>query len=126
MIKETDVLKSAIEYLQAKLPGIRIVPFSQQFEEPGFPTVAVNVHSRSSQLSIHGEELALVTISVSVYADNLYDTAQKNGVMGIYDKIIEAFVERGYQRVNQTEPYYTSSYRKWCKDGNFNKKTNVF
>lgn len=78
-------------------------------------------------MSIHGEELALVTIKISAYADDLYVTPLGNdGVMTIYDKVGEAMVEKGYQRVTQTDPFYASTYRKWCRDGNFHKITNVF
>lgn len=126
MINETAFLKATIAYLNGNVPGVTFYPYKQKTGAMSFPCGVVNISSKPAQTAINGETVALVTLHIGVYADEIYAMPNSSGVLTVCDSINEALGKRGFERSNQTEPFYNATYRKWSKDIQFKAKTNVF
>lgn len=128
MIKEEQVLKDAIEYLNEYFEDYGIVAFPKNQQKlASFPCIVLTVNSHEHRSSIYGEILANIQIHATVYADNIYaPTGSVDGIHTIFDMLNEAMADVQYQRSNQTEPYRNAQYNVWNKDGYFTKKSNTF
>lgn len=126
MINETNFLKAALAYLNANVPGVVFYPAKQKIHNMKFPCCVVNLASKPTQLGVSGELLALVTMHITVYAEELYSMQNSSGVMDLCDTINATLGDKGFERSNQTEPFYNPTFRKWARDIQFKAKANAF
>lgn len=137
LVNEDGILKDAVAYLQQKLTGVYVAPESQDTEAV-FPCALVAVKTSPSVTGLGGTYLSTVTIQVSIFADNVYDTTEtdesdanaepvvKRGVLTILDECTDAMEERFYRRQNATKPSFHQPSGRWYKNIWYDKKTNTF
>ena len=126
LVNEKSILQDAVAYLMERLDGVYVAPESQDTEAV-FPCALVAVKTAPSVNGLGGTYLSDVTVQVSIFADNVYDTADgKRGVLSILDACTDAMEERYYRRQNATKPSFHQQSGRWYKNIWYTKKTNTF
>ena len=125
-VNEEGILQDAVDYLIDHLDGVYVAPESQDTEAI-FPCALVAIKTSPAVDGLGGTFLSEITVQVSIFADNVYDTSDgKKGVLTILDDCTEAMEERFYRRQNSTKPSFHQPSGRWYKNIWYTKKTNKF